>query len=93
MSLIGSLIGYILTAFILVLLARVILDWIGVLGGQTPPPWVARVRDFTHAATEPVIAPLRKVLPPLRVGGLSVDLAFTVVFILALVLRAIAFAL
>ena len=92
MGLIGSLIGYILTVFVLLLLARVVLDWIGVLGGQTPS-WVGRVRTFTHTATEPVIAPVRKVLRPIRAGGLSIDLAFTVVFIAALILRSIAFSL
>ena len=44
----------------------------------------------THAWTEPVIAPVRRVLPPLRLGGAgSLDLAFTVVFVAVLVLRTV----
>ncbi|ASF09170.1 hypothetical protein NBRGN_102_00280 [Nocardia brasiliensis NBRC 14402] len=91
MSLIGTLLGIVLTVFILLMLARLVLDWIGVLGNS--PAWASKARDVTHAATEPVIAPVRKVLPPIRAGGLSIDLAFTAVFIVALILRAVAFSL
>ncbi|AFT99913.1 YggT family protein [Nocardia brasiliensis] len=91
MSLIGTLLGIVLTVFILLMLARLVLDWIGVLGNS--PAWSGKARDVTHAATEPVIAPVRKVLPPIRAGGLSIDLAFTAVFIVALILRAVAFSL
>jgi YggT family protein len=40
-----------------------------------------------------VIAPVRRVLRPVRAGGLSIDLAFTAVFVLALILRGVAFTL
>ncbi|TCC46538.1 YggT family protein [Kribbella pittospori] len=91
MSIIGALVGYALTAFILLLIVRMVLDWTGLLasGGQR----AGRVRSVTHAWTEPVIAPVRRRLPPLRAGGLAIDLAFTVVFVAALILRSIAFSL
>jgi YggT family protein len=91
MSLIGTLLGWILTVFIVVMVARMILDWVGVMGRG--PWWVGRARVLSHAGTEPVIAPVRRLLPPLRAGGLGIDLAFTVVFVLALVLRSVAFSL
>ncbi len=91
MGMIGTLIGYVLTAFILLMLARVVLDWLGVLGNS--PDRATKAREVTHRATEPVIAPVRRFLQPIRAGGLSIDLAFTAVFIVALVLRAVAFSL
>jgi YggT family protein len=91
MSLVGALLGYALTVFVVLLIARLILDWVGVV--TTGPQWVSRVRAVTHAGTEPVIAPVRRVLRPVRAGGLSIDLAFTAVFILALILRSVAFTL
>jgi YggT family protein len=91
MSAIGALIGYVLTAFILVLIVRMVLDWTGVLAAA--PYWVRRVRTVTHALTEPVIAPVRRVIRPARAGGVSIDLAFTVVFVLAVILRSVAFGL
>ncbi len=91
MSLIGALLGYALTAFVLLLIVRLVLDWAGVVAQS--PRWVSRARTLTHAGTEPVIAPVRRVLRPVRAGGISIDLAFTVVFIAALILRSIAFSL
>lgn len=88
-SLIGALLGYALTLFIVLLIARLVLDWAGIVAGG--PAWVSRARALTHAGTEPVIAPVRRVLRPVRAGGLSIDLAFTVVFVAALLLRSIAF--
>ena len=91
MSLIGTVLGYALTAFELLLIARLVLDWVGVLANG--PRWGGQARTLTHAWTEPVIAPVRRVLRPVRAGGLSIDLAFTAVFVAVLVLRSIAFSL
>jgi hypothetical protein len=43
-----------------------------------------------RAGTEPVLA-VRRVLRPVRAGGVATDLAFTAVVIVALILRSIAF--
>jgi YggT family protein len=91
MSVIGTLLGYVLTVFILVLVARMVLDWAGMASYGSPR--VRRARAIVHTVTEPVIAPVRRVLRPVRAGGLSLDLAFTAVFILALILRGVAFSL
>ncbi len=91
MTLIGTLLGYVLTLFILVLIVRMVLDWTGQLA--TGPSRTAKARQLTHAWTEPVIAPVRRKLPPLRAGGIGIDIAFTLVFVAALILRSIAFSL
>lgn len=91
MSIVGALLGYVLTAFIVVMVARLILDWAGVV--TRGPWWVSRARTVTHTLTEPVVAPARRMLPPIRAGGVAIDLAFTAVFILALILRSVAFSL
>jgi YggT family protein len=86
MSAVLALLGFVLLLFEVVLVARVVLDWVGVLspGGAG---WVLRARALTHAVTEPVIAPVRRVVRPVRVGGVAVDLAFTLVFFGVLLLR------
>jgi len=85
---IGALLGLVLLLFEVVLLARVVLDWVGVLapGGGTG---LARARQMTHSLTEPLIAPVRRVLKPVRVGPVAIDLAFTVVFLAVIFLRAV----
>jgi YggT family protein len=89
MGFIGAIVGYVLTLFIVVLVARMILDWTGVVAGG--PLWLRRARSVTHTLTEPVIGPVRRRIRPVRAGGIGIDLAFTVVFLAAVVLRAIAF--
>jgi YggT family protein len=88
MSAVGALLGLALLIFELVLVARVVLDWVGVLA-PTGTGEVARIRGWTHSVTEPVIAPVRRIVPPLRIGSVSVDLAFTVVFVAVIVLRSV----
>jgi YggT family protein len=90
-SVIGSLLGLVLLLFLVALVVRAVLDWTSVLasGGQG----VARAREISHRVTEPVIGPVRRVLPPVRLGGVQLDLAFTVVFIATLILRSLVSAL
>jgi YggT family protein len=89
MSAIGVLLGTVLLLFQLVLVARAVVDWVGVLSSGPEPEWRRGARRVTHAATEPVLAPVRRVLPPVRFGSVGIDLAFIVVFFAAVVLRQI----
>ena len=91
MSAVGALLGLILLIVELVLVARVVLDWVGVLapGGSGG---VVRAREWTHAVTEPLIAPVRRFVRPVRFGSVSIDLAFTLVFIAVVVLRSVVLA-
>jgi YggT family protein len=88
MSIVGATLGLVLGIFQLILLARVVLDWAVLLAGS-PSPGSAREK-FTpviYRITEPVLAPVRKLVPPLRIGGVGLDLAFIIVFIAVIVLR------
>ena len=87
MSAIGALLGTVLLLFQFVLLARVAVDWIAVLSSGPEPDWRRTARRITHGVTEPVIAPVRRVLPPISAGSVAIDLAFIVVFIAAVLLR------
>jgi YggT family protein len=86
-SVIGSVLGLILLLFLIALVVRAVLDWTSVLasGGQG----VARAREISHRVTEPVVAPVRRVLPPVRIGQVQLDLAFTVVVVATVILRSL----
>lgn len=62
---------WILQAYGLVVFARIILEWIPVSYDHP----VARVRSVLRAVTEPVLGPLRAIIPPVRVGGMGLDLS------------------
>lgn len=76
MSPIGSAIVLVLEVYWFVLLLHVIFSWV-----PRPPeplvPFVLGVRRLV----DPVVAPVRRVIPPLRLGGIALDLSIIVVFI------------
>ncbi|MCU1607999.1 MAG: hypothetical protein JWP46_4464 [Modestobacter sp.] len=88
MTTLVSLVALVLLLVELVLIARVVVDWVGVLapasGGR-----MSGARRVTHGLTEPLIAPVRRVLRPVRLGSVSIDLAFTAVFLAVVVLRSV----
>jgi len=65
-----------LEIYILVLLGRAVISWFPISPG-TPMETVARVLE---RLTEPVLRPVRRILPPVRAGGMAIDLSILVVF-------------
>jgi YggT family protein len=57
----------------LIMLPMALLSWFRVQPGTT----LARVQVFLYRATEPVLRPVRRIIPPM--GG--IDLSFIVVFL------------
>lgn len=72
-----------LTVYLVIVFARVMLSWFPLNAGSPIVP-VARV---LHALTEPVLAPIRRVLPQARAGAMAVDFSPIVVFIVILILQ------
>jgi YggT family protein len=63
-----------LQAYVIVLVARALLSWFPMHSGSPILPLV-RVLD---RLTEPVLYPIRRMLPPLRAGGMAIDLSIIV---------------
>ena len=85
-----GLVSFVLLLMQMVLLARAVLEWTVALGGPSAPGSVrSRLTAAVFAVTEPVLAPVRRVIPPLRLGGFAFDTAFLVVFLTLIVLRAL----
>jgi YggT family protein len=86
---VAALLGIVLLLFELVLIARMVVDWVGVLSPVGGRSGLYQARRITHGITEPVIGPVRRVLKPVQFGSISVDLAFTAVFVVVIVLRSV----
>jgi YggT family protein len=83
-----ALVSFGLFLFQLLLLARVIMSWsVMLVGPSTAGSFRARLTSGVMALTEPVLAPVRRVIPPLRLGGMAIDLSFVVVFFVVVLLR------
>ena len=55
----------------IVVFARVALEWVPV-GDEHP---VGRIRRFLRLVTQPLLGPLRALIPPVRLGSVAVDLS------------------
>ena len=73
--------------FLIALIIRLIFDWIQVFSRDWRPRGVVLVAaEGVYTVTDPPLKALRRVIPPLRLGGIQLDLAFTVVFLVVLIL-------
>ncbi|MBI4261655.1 MAG: YggT family protein [Actinobacteria bacterium] len=75
-----------LTVYYLILIVRIILSF--PIFPPTPPsgPLAAAV-SFVYAVTDPVLRPLRSVIPPVRMGMMGLDLSPMIVFVLIFVIQ------
>jgi YggT family protein len=80
---VALLICRLLQAYFLILIGRVVLSWFPI----SPGSGMASVFSVVYAITEPVLAPLRKVIPPIGMGGMGLDLSPIIVFMLVIVLQ------
>ena len=67
-----------------ILIARIILSWVPSL----PEPLLPVAR-FVRAATDPLLVPLRGVLPPLQMGAIALDLSIIVLFFVVSIIRSL----
>lgn len=72
-----------LQVYLLVLIGRIILSWFPVQPGTT----MASIADVLHQLTDPVLLPLRRVIPPLGMLDLSPLVVFIAINILQGLLR------
>lgn len=87
MWLVGSIIQWVLWIFLLVLFARMILSWIPVLVRDWEPRGPMLVfAEVIYSITDPPLKVVRKVLRPVRVGNVMLDLAFIGLAILVSIL-------
>jgi YggT family protein len=72
------------------LIARAVLDWTAAIAGPSAVGSVrSRLSGGVFAVTEPILAPVRRIVPPVRLGGVAIDLAFIVVFLAVVLLRGV----
>lgn len=77
-----TVVCYLLQAYWLVLILHVIFSWVP----RPPDPIVPLVRGV-RALVEPIAAPLRRAIPPLRMGGIGLDLSILIIFFGVIILQ------
>ena len=72
-----SLLCNLLGLYLIALIARIVLSWFPLSPGSALVP----VYNFLHGITEPVLGPIRRLIPPVGMGGMGLDLSPIIVLI------------
>ena len=84
MQIFGQTLFVILYVFIAMLWIRFIVDWVQVFARQWEPRGPLLVAlEGVYTTTDPPIVALRRVIPPLRIGSVALDLSFLLVMVAA----------
>ena len=79
MHLVATLLFYVVLVFFLLLLVRLVLDWVQFFARDWKPSGIALViAEVTYSVTDPPLKALRRILPPVGIGSVRLDLAFLV---------------
>jgi len=91
MSTVGEVLTVILWIFLLFLIFRLIMDYVFMFARSYEPKGPMLVAlEATYSITDPPLKLLRRYIPPLRFGGIALDLSFLVLFFIVYLLIALA---
>jgi YggT family protein len=77
-----------ITIFTILLFVRVTVSWAYLFGFRPPLSGpVRKILDLLDDVTEPVLKPLRALIPPIRAGGMGLDLSVIIAFVILAVLQ------
>jgi YggT family protein len=79
------ILAFVVEAFVVVLIVRALLSWFPTRSGSALIP----VQRALAAVTEPVLRPIRRILPPVRAGGMAIDLSILVVIVVCEIIVAL----
>ncbi|MEJ1180282.1 YggT family protein [Arthrobacter sp. R4] len=82
MGIVFGLVYIALLLFLVALIVRLVFDWVQMFAREWRPRGPALVvAHAVYSVTDPPLKVLRRLIPPLRLGGISLDLGFLILFI------------
>lgn len=82
MAIVFSLLNLLLFLYTIVLIARVVFDWIQMFSRSwRPTGLVLVVANLVYSLTDPPLRALGKVIPPVRLGAVALDMGFLVLLL------------
>ncbi|HKU31132.1 YggT family protein [Arthrobacter sp. NyZ413] len=83
MGIVFGLLYIALLLFLVSLVIRLVYDLVQMFARQWRPRGAALVAaHVVYSVTDPPLKRIRRLIPPLQLGGMSLDLAFLIVFII-----------
>ena len=87
MTVFWGVIGYVLYLYILVILARFVVEATRQFARSWRPAGVAAVGlEMVYVATDPPVKLLRRLIPPLQLGSIRLDLSIMILLLVILAL-------
>jgi len=81
---------YVLWLYLLLLIGRLIFDMLqNYSRSWSPSGLLARVAEVIYTATDPPLRFLRRYLRPVRLGSVALDLSYTLLFLVIIVLLSV----
>jgi YggT family protein len=88
--LVAGIANTLLVLYILVLLARVVLEYIPLFNREWRPSGFGLVlAEIVYTVTDPPLRFFRRFIPPLRLGAIAIDLGFPITMLCCFVLLSI----
>ncbi len=82
MGALGNLLGWAIDIFRIILLVRVLIEWIRALNPNFQPKGVILViAEVSFMLTDWIVKPLSKLIRPIRIGGGYIDVSILVLFL------------
>jgi YggT family protein len=89
-SAVAEVLYFALLVFLLFLIFRLVMEYVFLLArSYRPAGLVAVALELAYSVTDPPLKALRRVLPPLRIGQISIDLGFIILFIVVRILMGV----
>lgn len=84
----GAVIDLILYLYLVLLLGRLVVEWLQYFARDWVPRGVVLIiLEVVYSATDPPIRMVRRLLPPIRLGPVLLDIGFLVVLLAVFLLR------
>ena len=78
-----EVLAFLLTLYMIVLMGRVVFDLIQAFSrGWRPSGFVLVLANLVYSLTDPPMRFFRRIVPPLRIGAVALDLGFLLLFLL-----------
>ena len=90
MQLIAGLLYLVVLVYMIMLITRLVLEWIRAYAREYRPSGLVLVLfEVVYTLTDPPVKGLRRLIPPIRLGAVALDLSLMILLLLGWVLLAI----
>ena len=90
MAVVASVLYFALLVFLILLIFRLVMEYVFMYARSYRPTGIVAVAlELCYTVTDPPLKALRRVIPPLRIGRVSLDLSFIVLFFVVQILMSV----